>query len=131
MPFAFVEALLSLTGIGYGMIMPVAMICVQNAAPAGQLGTATAVLIFMRQLGGAATIAVFGAILFSQLHASGHLPVIAGIDFTKSNADFAAIYTWIFAVAALAFLAALLVLMTMTELPLRENAASDSPAIHG
>jgi hypothetical protein len=95
-----------------GMIMPVAMICVQNAAPGGQLGTATAVLIFVRQLGGAATIAVFGAILFSQLKASGYLPVIAGTDFTKSNADFATIYTWIFATAALGFLAALVLLVT-------------------
>jgi hypothetical protein len=109
-----------------GMIMPVAMICVQNAAPGGQLGTATAVLIFVRQLGGAATIAVFGAILFSQLKASGYLPVIAGTDFTKSNADFATIYTWIFATAALGFLAALVLLVTMTELPLRESAATEN-----
>ena len=128
LPFALMEALLSLTGMGYAMIVPVALICVQNAAPVGKLGTATAVLIFMRQLGGATTIAVFGAILFSQLHASGHLPVIAGVDFTKTNADFAAIYTWIFAVAALAFLAALVALVKMTELPLRE---SENPASRG
>jgi EmrB/QacA subfamily drug resistance transporter len=120
LPFALTEALLSLTAIGYAMIVPVALICVQNAAPVGKLGTATAVLVFMRQLGGAATIAVFGAILFSQLNASGDLPVIAGIDFTKSNADFATIYAWIFGAAALGFLAALTALLKMAELPLRE-----------
>src|SRR5262249_8383954 len=62
LPLAVVELLLALTSAGFGTVLPIATNCVQNAAPAGQLGTATGVLVVMRALAGTITVAVFGAI---------------------------------------------------------------------
>ncbi len=124
-PLVAAEVLLAMTSIGFGTILPVTTICVQNAAPAGQLGTATAVLVFVRQLGGAIAVAIFGAILFSQLHASGDLQGLSGNDFTKSGADFTAIFRWIFGVAAVGFLAALGAILAMEELPLKEQVVGE------
>ena len=103
LPLAAVEILLGLTSIGFGTILPVTTICVQNAAPGEQLGTATGVMVFARSLAGAVAVAIFGAILFGQMHASGHLQGIAGNDFTKSGADFPMIFRWIFGAAGVGF----------------------------
>jgi EmrB/QacA subfamily drug resistance transporter len=130
LPLAAVEILLGMTSIGFGTILPVATVCVQNAAPGEQLGTATGVMVFVRQLAGAVAVAIFGAILFGQMHASGHLQGLVGGDFTKSGADFAAIFRWIFAAAGMGFAASLGVFLTMKELPLKEHVANEK-AIFG
>ena len=62
LPLAAIEVLLALTSIGFGTILPVTTVCVQNAAPPGQLGTATSVMVFVRSLAGAVAVAIFGAI---------------------------------------------------------------------
>jgi predicted MFS family arabinose efflux permease len=129
LPLPMVELLLALTSIGFGTILPVTTICVQNAAPAGQLGVATAVLVFVRQLGGALVVAIFGAILFSQLHATGQIQGMAGADFTHSNADFTLIFRWIFGAAALGFLGSLIAILAMAELPLKEEVAGEQAMI--
>lgn len=128
LPLGVVIALAAVTSIGYGTVLPVTTICIQNAAPAGHLGTATSVMVFVRQLGGALAVALFGAILFSQMHQSGQLQGIIGNDFSKSGADFAAIFRWIFAVAGLGFLAALAAILAMPELPLKERVAGEEAA---
>jgi EmrB/QacA subfamily drug resistance transporter len=125
LPLGAVIALAAMTSIGYGTLLPVATICIQNAAPPGQLGTATSVMVFVRQLGGAIAVALYGAILFGQLHQSGQLQGLAGIDFTKSDADFAAIFHWIFGVAAFGFVAALGAIAAMPELPLKDHVAGE------
>jgi EmrB/QacA subfamily drug resistance transporter len=129
LPLPMIEVLLALTSIGFGTILPVTTICVQNAAPAGQLGVATAVLVFVRQLGGALVVAIFGAILFSQLHATGQIQGMAGADFTHSNADFTLIFRWIFGAAALGFLGSLIAILAMAELPLKEEVAGEQAMI--
>ena len=125
LPLAAVEILLALTSIGFGTILPVTTICVQNAAPGEQLGTATGVMVFARSLAGAVAVAIFGAILFGQMHASGHLQGIAGSDFTKSGANFPMIFRWIFGAAGVGFLGALGAILAMHELPLKEQAAAE------
>jgi hypothetical protein len=87
-------------------------------------------MVFVRQLAGAVAVAIFGAILFGQMHASGHLQDIVGGDFTKSGADFAAIFRWIFAAATMGFAASLGVFLAMKELPLKEHVANEK-AIFG
>jgi hypothetical protein len=64
-------------------------------------------MVFVRSLVGSVAVAIFGAILFAQLHGSGPPQVIDPDAFIKSHADFAAIYRWIFATAGLGFLIAL------------------------
>jgi MFS family permease len=123
LPLAAVEILLALTSVGFGTILPVTTVCVQNAAAGEQLGTATGVMVFARSLAGAVAVAIFGAIMFGQMHASGHLQGIAGGDFTKSGADFPAIFRWIFAAAGMGFVGALAAILAMHELPLKEQTA--------
>jgi EmrB/QacA subfamily drug resistance transporter len=125
LPLAAIELLLMLTSAGFGTVLPIATNCVQNAAPTGQLGTATGVIVFMRSLAGTVVVAIFGAILFGQMHASGHLQDIGG-DFTKSGANFPAIFRWIFAAAGLGFVGALLAILAMRELPLKEHSAIEA-----
>ena len=57
------DLLLSLSMLGVGAMLPVATICVQNAAHARDLGTATAVMQFFRQLGCAVVVALLGALV--------------------------------------------------------------------
>jgi EmrB/QacA subfamily drug resistance transporter len=125
LPLGAIEVLFGLTSIGLGTILPVTTVCVQNAAPPGQLGTATAVMVFVRSLIGAVAVAIFGAILFAQLHGSGAPQLMDPGAFTKSHADFAAIYRWIFATAGFGFLIALVGILAMPELPLKDHVASE------
>ena len=55
-------------GLGIGMIIQVMVLAVQNAVPHADLGTATATESFMRSMGGAFGVAVFGAILTNRLN---------------------------------------------------------------
>jgi hypothetical protein len=54
-------------GVGLGMVMQVLILAVQNAAPVRDLGVVTSSANFFRSLGGSFGVAVFGAILGSQL----------------------------------------------------------------
>ncbi len=128
LPLAAIEVLLALTSIGFGTILPVTTVCVQNAAPPGQLGTATSVMVFVRSLVGSVAVAIFGAILFAQLHGAGPPEEISPDTFINSDADFAAIYRWIFATAGLGFLIALFGILAMPELPLKDHVASEEAA---
>jgi EmrB/QacA subfamily drug resistance transporter len=58
-----VDALLVVVGLGVGAMLPVTTVSVQNAVPAHNLGTATAVTQFSRQLGGVFIVAIFGVIV--------------------------------------------------------------------
>jgi EmrB/QacA subfamily drug resistance transporter len=128
LPLAAIEVLLALTSIGFGTILPVTTVCVQNAAPPGQLGTATSVMVFVRSLVGSVAVAIFGAILFAQLHGAAPPEEISPDMFINSDADFAAIYRWIFATAGLGFLIALFGILAMPELPLKDHVASEEAA---
>ena len=63
LPLAALDALLVVVGLGVGAMLPVTTVSVQNAVPAHNLGTATAVTQFSRQLGGVFIVAIFGAIV--------------------------------------------------------------------
>jgi EmrB/QacA subfamily drug resistance transporter len=54
-------------GLGMGMIIQVMVLAVQNAVEHRDLGTATATESFVRSMGGAFGVAVFGAILTNRL----------------------------------------------------------------
>lgn len=55
-------------GIGMGMIMPTGTLAVQNAVEPNEMGTASSVVVFMRQLGGAVGLAAYGALFANQLN---------------------------------------------------------------
>lgn len=54
-------------GAGMGLIMPTGTLAVQNAVSMHEMGTASSVVIFMRQLGGAIGLAAYGTLFSSQL----------------------------------------------------------------
>lgn len=54
-------------GCGMGLIMPTGTLSVQNAVPMHEMGTASSVVIFMRQLGGAIGLAAYGTLFSSRL----------------------------------------------------------------
>lgn len=120
-PFWVVELQLGLAAIGLGTIFPVATVAVQNAVGSHHLGTATAVLNFMRQLLGALVVAVFGAIALS---GSGlTLETLSG----GSVADLSGFPT-VFWLAAAGLAGSVVILALMEERPLRDRSALAEPS---
>ena len=59
---------LAILGLGMGVAMPHATVIVQNAAPKGTMGEATATMAFIRSLGGVLGVAVSGGVMKSTLY---------------------------------------------------------------
>ena len=71
LPFVWIEVLLALVSIGVGTVFPTTTVSVQNSVARHDLGTATALITFMRNLGAAVGVAVFGTALKGLDLASG------------------------------------------------------------
>jgi MFS family permease len=80
LPLAALDALLAIVGFGVGAMLPVTTVCVQSAAPGHNLGTATAVMQFSRQLGAALIVAIIGAIVIGAGHGALAAEAAAGAD---------------------------------------------------
>jgi EmrB/QacA subfamily drug resistance transporter len=131
-------------GFGIGMIMPSALVSVQNAAERGDVGAATGCVLFLRSMGGA-----FGSTLVGALLASGfasrltELGITAHIDLGEVrqkgavldgvtpamlpnvHAAMAGSFHIAFLACAAAMVAALFVALGMHDLPLRTAAANE------
>ena len=107
-----VEILFTVVSIGVGGVFPVTTISIQNAVPRHDLGTATALITFMRNLGAATGVAVFGTLVIG-----GGLGESAGA--AAYGPDYVAQFRWIFMAGALGFLLSASVLAAMEERPLR------------
>jgi MFS family permease len=117
-----IEALLVTAGFGTGTLFPTATNCVQNAVELSNLGVATAILAFLRQLGSAIGVAVLGAVL---LHGTG-MSLVEGVgaslvDGGAGSADVANAFAFVFIGAAVCALAALVCFLLMEEKPLRST----------
>jgi EmrB/QacA subfamily drug resistance transporter len=66
-----VAAYMVVLGMGFGCVMQVLVLIVQNAVPYSELGVATSGVIFFRSIGGSFGTAIFGAIFANVL--VGHL----------------------------------------------------------
>ena len=113
-----IELLFALVSIGVGAVFPVTTVSVQNAVAVHELGTATALITFMRNLGGAAGVAIFGTIVIG---GAGHLPDVAAHAATASGAggaDYVNHFRFIFLAGSAGFLIAFAVLSQMEERPL-------------
>ena len=55
-------------GAGMGALFPTSTLAVQNAVEPNEMGAASSVVIFVRQLGGAIGLAIYGAIFNAQLN---------------------------------------------------------------
>ncbi len=109
-----IELLLMLAATGVGAVFPVTTVSVQNAVALHELGTATSLVTFTRNLGSALGVAAFGAIVIGGEHARTGSAV-------ATAAEFASLFRWTFLAGSLGFLIALLVMSRMEERPLRDQ----------
>lgn len=142
------SAFMLVFGAGLGLTMQVLVIAVQNAVSLEDLGTATSTTTFFRSLGGSFGTALFGAVMSSRLTTEiGRL--LPGVeesvpvgDLTGSPAliaqlpdqirepliqAFANSITDVFLVAIPFAVIALLLVLILPELPLRETAHVSAP----
>jgi len=71
LPFWAFETILAVIGLGLGTLLPVATLAVQNEVAADRRGTATALLIFVRMLGGAILVVILGTAMTGGLQGDG------------------------------------------------------------
>jgi len=127
-------------GTGIGLVLQVLVIAVQNAVEARDLGVATSSATFFRSLGGSFGTALFGAVLTSQLaiRLGSFLPEGAEMGELTGSTDliaqlpagtreavvdaFSGSITTSFAIAVPIALVALLLVVFLPELPLRDTA---------
>lgn len=142
------SAYMLVLGSGLGLVMQVLVIAVQNAVDMADLGVATSSATFFRSLGGSFGTALFGAVLTARLftEVARRLP---GVDIpvgelTGSPAAIAQLpealrqplvealsvaVTGVFVVAIPFALAALVLLLFLPELPLRDTVHVGAPEI--
>ncbi|CAH1660050.1 MFS transporter [Hyphomicrobiales bacterium] len=127
-----ISALLAVVSIGFGTLLPVATVSVQNAVNAHQLGTATAVANFFRQIGGALIVAAFGAIVLGGVGgAATQLSPEALKLGTVDRETMVTLFRYVFGAASLGFGCAFVALALMKQLPLRGRAIETAQAIGG
>ena len=121
--------LLALCGGGIGPMYPVTTVLIQNAVLPHQFGIVTGTLNFFRLLGGTIIVAGLGAIVLTEVDASGGLVALDRLakSGVQPDADFSAVFSWVFIAAASCLVAALVCLAGLEERPLRGPApAPDS-----
>jgi multidrug resistance protein len=123
--------LLALCGGGIGPMYPVTTVLIQNAVLPHQFGIATGTMNFFRLLGGTIIVAGLGAIVLTKVDAAGGLVALDRMarSGVRPDADFSAVFSWVFIAAALCLVAALVCLAGIEERPLRGPApapAADS-----
>lgn len=129
-PLAFAAAL-GLISLGFGTMLPVATVSIQNAVHPHQLGTATAVANFFRQIGGALIVALLGVLVLGGIGGAGfHLSPEALRLGTVDRDVMIGVFRSVFGATSLGFALALFFFARMGELPLR-GAAARAPAPAG
>ncbi len=115
------EALILVYGVGLGTLFPTLTVSVQNAVDPRDMGAATGTLAFVRSLGSALGVAIFGAVIFA--YGLGEKDVAGSADPAAAALAFRAAFALMAAATAgcFAFFAA------MEERPLRGPAAAPEP----
>jgi len=117
--FVGMEILVFGMGVGLGPLFPTTTVCVQNAVDPRDMGIATATLAFLRSLGSAVGVAVFGAIIFAfGLAHVGESSQAAALS-PEAHAVAEHAFGAAFAMMTLAVVIALAFFAAMEERPLR------------
>jgi MFS family permease len=118
---AGLSCLLFLCGAGIGPMYPVTTVLIQNAVLPHQFGVVTGTLNFFRLLGGTVIVAALGAIVLTEVDASGGLVALDRLarGGVRPDADFSTVFSWVFIAAGTCLGAALLCLAGIEERPLR------------
>ena len=124
-------ALLTLASFGVGTMLPISTVCVQNSVEIRNLGSATAVMQFVRQIGCALIVALLGALVMgdgASLDAARNIGGARHINGAAALEGIGASFHLVFIVIAICLGASLLFLVRMEEKPLRETPAAPRPA---
>ena len=116
-----VEILLGGLSVGLGTVFPITTVAIQNSVNPHQMGTATGVMGFFRSLGGALIVALFGAVLFSQLPNMAALETSSATTLKDvlASEEIHAAFRPVFAAAAFVLALALVAFYQMPEKALR------------
>lgn len=120
-----IEALLTIIGLGFGTVPPMATVALQNAVERVELGAATASLNFVRSLAGTIFVGLFGALLAAKLGTGLHdtLPNAA----TGARSALAQTFQIVFFGTSAGFALSLLALWRLEERPLRTSRRAGAP----
>jgi MFS family permease len=122
LPLPALLALLATISMGLGTLLPVSTVSIQNAVEPHELGTATGVANFFRQIGGAFVVAVLGAIVLSGMPVGPGATHETLAGSLRGGGDLESVFRWMFAAAMAGFTLALAFLLRMEERPLRSGA---------
>ena len=111
---------LTVFGVGFGMVGQVLIAAVQNSVPRAQLGVAMATTTFFRGLGGAAGAAVLGAIFTARTGTNTTSGAVRSLS-AAARADVIHGVQAVFLAAAPVAAVALIVVLLLREVPLRES----------
>jgi hypothetical protein len=115
-----IAALMFVVGCGIGPTFPITTVSIQNAVLPWQLGTATALVNFMRALASAILVAFYGALLFGG--ATAHGVTLESLSVAGPGHDVTALaehFRWIFSAATACLALSCSFLAAMEERPLR------------
>jgi EmrB/QacA subfamily drug resistance transporter len=127
---AAIAALMFIVGCGLGPTFPITTVSIQNAVLPWQLGTATALVNFMRALASALLVAFYGAMLFGG--ATAHGVTLDSLSVAAGGRDVMALaehFRWIFAAATACLALSCSFLAAMEERPLRAGATPAADAV--
>jgi hypothetical protein len=112
-------------------MLPISTVCVQNSVEIRNLGSATAVMQFVRQIGCALIVALLGALVMGDGASIDAARNTGGATLGGAAAaldGLGASFHLVFIVIAICLGASLLFLVRMEEKPLRETPAAPRPA---
>jgi EmrB/QacA subfamily drug resistance transporter len=126
-----IEALLTIIGLGFGTVPPMATVALQNAVERAELGAATASLNFVRSLAGTLFVGLFGALLAAKLGSAGVQPgSLSDTLSTTALAERSALaetFQLVFFGTAAGFALTLVALWRLEERPLRAGPPAGAP----
>ncbi len=125
-----IEVLLTIIGLGFGTVPPMATVALQNAVERAELGAATASLNFVRSLGGTMFVGLFGALLAAKLGpvmGTGGLHDTLSTAATAERSALAQAFQIVFFGTSAGFALSLVALWRLEERPLRAGRQPNAP----
>ena len=126
-----IEVLLTIIGLGFGTVPPMATVALQNAVERTELGAATASLNFVRSLAGTMCVGAVGALLAAKLGPA--IGTTGGLHETLSTAAIgeqsalAQTFQIVFFGTSAGFALSLVALWRLEERPLRTGRTAGTP----
>jgi len=124
LPMPVVIVLLAITGLGLGLVFPIATVAMQNAVAASQMGIATGAGNFFRSLFSSIVVAALGAIVLGALSGDTSGVIVESLAQAAAGHDLATAFRFVFLAVALVLAFGICFLIAMEERALRGPAAA-------